>query len=600
MAKKTEASNKKSTRRLFLGSFLPQLIIIFIACNLLYFIPMMVIKESVKSEIALVQEKVTSSVMNMVHPAILSVDNIVKIMPRIENEKSMQGLVGYLSESNTNGDVYYATTTKLSEGGIWADKNKWVPPAGWEPSARDWFKNAVAAPIHEGVFSEPYIDDQTHALCVTYSKAAVDSNGKVVGVGAADIILSSLNDILKETSSNLESNRYIIDSKGFYMTNDDQSKLGKANYFTDWNIDSATVAEVMKRTPLIDSNSKNYYGVTRIGTTPWYIVMDGDMKSLTGQLSRFVLLIEAGMLLMGIIFSIINLSSIKKMGDGQRILGEKLFAETQNLVVSTKETAATSQDQSAAVKEIVATMEDSNALSENISSKIKDVSKVAQKTSSDVIEGVASIEKNVQQLHAIYEANQQTITGMKDLNDKIESIWDIVTLINSVADQTKIIAFNAELEATSAGEAGKKFRIVANEIRRLSDGIIDSIHEIKEKITEIQHSSDTLILASENGTEKITSGYETAKELGTKFESIKSSSEITATSAEDITGIIQQQTIASEQILIALKQISAGIENFTGATDSISASAENLRIMSEDLNNQVKSGSKDSGKKAKA
>ena len=122
MAKKTEVSNKKSTRRLFLGSFLPQLIIIFIACNLLYFIPMMVIKESVKTEIALVQERVTSSVMNMVHPAILSVDNIVKIMPRIENEKSMLGLVGYLSESNTNGDVYYATTTKLSEGGIWADK----------------------------------------------------------------------------------------------------------------------------------------------------------------------------------------------------------------------------------------------------------------------------------------------------------------------------------------------------------------------------------------------------------------------------------------------------------------------------------------------
>ncbi len=269
-------------------------------------------------------------------------------------------------------------------------------------------------------------------------------------------------------------------------------------------------------------------------------------------------------------------------------LGAKLFLETQNLAVATKETAASSQDSSAAVKEIVATMEDSNSLSENISQKIQDVSKIAQKTSRDVTEGVASIEKNVAQLHAIFDANQQMINGMKTLGERIESIWDIVTLINSIADQAKIIAFNTELEVASAGEAGEPFRIVATEIRRLSDGIIDGTKEIKEKITEIQKSSDSLILASESGTEKINAGYENAKELGERFESIQSSSEITATSAQDITEIIQQQAIGSEQILIALKQIAGGVENFNAATENISKSAENLRGISEDLNNQMK------------
>lgn len=266
-------------------------------------------------------------------------------------------------------------------------------------------------------------------------------------------------------------------------------------------------------------------------------------------------------------------------------MGAKLFEEAQNLVVSTKETAATSQDSSAAVKEIVATMEDSNVLSENISTKIRDVSSVANQTSSDVADGVAQIEQNVAQLHEIFNANQQTIDGIKNLSEKIESIWDIVTLINNVADQAKIIAFNAELEASSAGEAGKSFRIVANEIRRLSDGIIDGTKEIKEKINEIQHSSDSLILASESGTEKINAGYENARGLGEKFESIKNSAEITATSAENIAEIIRQQASASEQILIALKEISAGVENFTVATDNISLTAENVRKISEDLNN---------------
>jgi methyl-accepting chemotaxis protein len=280
----------------------------------------------------------------------------------------------------------------------------------------------------------------------------------------------------------------------------------------------------------------------------------------------------------------------------EKKLGERLFEEAQNLVVATKETAATSQDSSAAVKEIVATMEDSNVLSENISTKIKDVSSIANQTSLDVTEGVAQIEQNVAQLHEIFDANQQTIDGIKVLSEKIESIWDTVTLINNVADQAKIIAFNAELEASTAGEAGKSFRIVANEIRRLSDGIIDGTKEIKERITEIQHSSDSLILASESGTKKINEGYENAKNLGEKFASIKNSAEVTANSAGDITSIIQQQTTASEQILIALKQISAGVENFTVATDNISSSSEHIRAMSEAMNNSVQSSDKQKNK----
>ena len=143
---------------------------------------------------------------------------------------------------------------------------------------------------------------------------------------------------------------------------------------------------------------------------------------------------------------------------------------------------------------------------------------------------------------------------------------------------------NDPLDQT-AGEAGKSFRIVANEIRRLSDGIIDGTREIKEKINEIQHSSDSLILASESGTEKINAGYESARGLEAKFASIKSSAEITATSADNIAEIIRQQASASEQILIALKEISAGVENFTVATDNISLASENVRKISEELNN---------------
>ena len=326
----------------------------------------------------------------------------------------------------------------------------------------------------------------------------------------------------------------------------------------------------------------------------WFLIISADMIKVSNikntLLTVIVLVIQVIFIIFVIFIAKLQnvMYKIKLTQKNEHNMGAKLFEEAQNLVVSTKETAATSQDSAAAVKEIVATMEDSNVLSENISTKIKDVSTVANKTSSDVTEGVAQIEQNVRQLHEIFDANQQTIEGIKTLSDKIESIWDIVTLINNVADQAKIIAFNAELEASTAGEAGKSFRIVANEIRRLSDGIIEGTREIKEKINEIQHSSDSLILASESGTEKINSGYENARGLGEKFESIKRSAEITAGSAKDISDIIQQQANASEQILVTLKEIAGGVENFTIATDNISAAAEEVRKISEALNSTQK------------
>ena len=230
-------------------------------------------------------------------------------------------------------------------------------------------------------------------------------------------------------------------------------------------------------------------------------------------------------------------------------------------------------------------MEDNTALSENISQKIKDVSSVAAKTNEDVREGVHYIKENVKQLQEIASTNMKTIAGIRELGDKIENIWDIVTLINSVADQAKIIAFNAELEASSAGESGKNFHIVATEIRRLADGIIDGTKEIKDKINEIQESSDSLILESENGTEKIQSGVENAKGLEDRFSSIKNASEITAQSADKITTIIQQQAIASEQILVTLRQISSGVENFTSATENISQASQNLKVIADELTN---------------
>ena len=397
---------------------------------------------------------------------------------------------------------------------------------------------------------------------------------------------SELLNFIDELDLTNNTNANIIDKSGNYITRHNPKIARSENYFADSVLKKYTSAEYLDGEAKSFVSSKHFFAVRKIGNSDFFVIIEGPMADYTNQLAgvfNIILIITIILIFCCVLFFafIINRTNAK-----EKDISDKLIAETQNLAVSSKETAATAQDQSAAVKEIVTTMEDNTALSEDISQKIKDVSGVAAKTNGDVAEGVSYIEENVKQLQLIADTNLNTINGIKALGDKIENIWDIVTLINSVADQAKIIAFNAELEASSAGEAGKNFHIVATEIRRLADGIIDGTKEIKEKINEIQQSSDALILASENGTEKITQGVESAKNLESRFSSIKNASEITAESAEKITTIIQQQAIASEQILVTLKQIASGVENFTAATEHISKTSQNLKTIATELGNK--------------
>jgi len=259
----------------------------------------------------------------------------------------------------------------------------------------------------------------------------------------------------------------------------------------------------------------------------------------------------------------------------------------QNLSVTSKEISTTSNQQAASIKEIVSTMEDSEKLSKSISAEINEVAKISNLTKDFVDKGFKYINKNLLQMDKIKKSNSQNIIGIKDLDDKIENIWEIVKIINDIADQTKIIAFNAELEATAAGEAGKNFQIVAGEIRRLADNIVYSTNEIKNMITEIQHSSNNLIDETENGTLKIKEGWQISIRLKELFKNILTSSEESAKSADHIASNINQQASSFEQILLTLKQISAGIDNFSLSIKSTAKTSEVINNMAEELNNII-------------
>lgn len=261
-----------------------------------------------------------------------------------------------------------------------------------------------------------------------------------------------------------------------------------------------------------------------------------------------------------------------------------LYTSVQDLSSLSSEIATTSNQQAASVREIVTTMEDVDRLSKDIHQKIEDINRISIDTKDIVQDGFNVINESLEKMIEIRESNSGTIMGMRELAEKIDNIWEIVNIINGIADQTKIIAFNAELEAAAAGDAGKNFQIVATEIRRLADNTVSSTSEIKQKITEIQHSSDRLIISSEEGTEKINAGLNLSENIKNRFDDIQGSSQVSVRSANQITEAVGQQVNSFEQVLLTLKQISAGIDSFVESVNTMSSSSEHLNTQAEHLN----------------
>ncbi len=272
----------------------------------------------------------------------------------------------------------------------------------------------------------------------------------------------------------------------------------------------------------------------------------------------------------------------KILKESQRI-SMSVVESSNELSVISRETAVTSLEQNSGVKELLSAMEESDALSKSIAEKIGEVSLVARRTTDNINEGFDILKQNMHKLDEIKRANDVTVDGIKELTEKVSGISDIARIINSIADQTNIIAFNAELEASSAGEVGENFSLVANEIRRLTNSTIQSTEEIRKRIIEIQHSSDELLLSSQNGSEKILDGNQIINDLNQRFEELQHSSESMNYASEDIKKIIEQQTASFAQIVITLRQISEAAESFSGSTQKISDSAQNLCAISDKL-----------------
>lgn len=274
-------------------------------------------------------------------------------------------------------------------------------------------------------------------------------------------------------------------------------------------------------------------------------------------------------------------------------IGNEISNFANALITISNETEATAVEQSTATKEILSTMEEMNAPAKKIEDSISNIADLSEKTAQEVLSGYTALQENLKKMEELTTLNSKLIIGIRELSSKVTSIGDIINIINAVADQTKLIAFNAELEANKVQGDEQNFRNVATEIRRLANKIMDSTHEIKNYIIQIQNARDILIQDSQNNTYQIQQGMELSKTLNQHFGNISRSANTNANASTEIKDLIGQENVSFKQVIITLQQINSGIQNFSASTRTLTDTSSILRSNSDKLKTLSAEGEKE-------
>ncbi|HWR39774.1 MAG TPA: cache domain-containing protein [Patescibacteria group bacterium] len=245
---------------------------------------------------------------------------------------------------------------------------------------------------------------------------------------------------------------------------------------------------------------------------------------------------------------------------------------------------------SSSVTEISATMEEFSSTGVLITNHSQGVADSAAQTLQRTRQGVGEVEALMEKMKDIYQDNQVNIQEIVALGHRSKEINKIMEFINNIASQTRLIAFNAALEAASAGEAGKRFGVVAQEIRRLADGVMESTQEIETKINEIVAAVSRQVVASEKNTKGIEEGLAYSESTVSIIHDIENAADQTTDAVQQIVLSIQQQQTAGEQVLTALRQIKQGTSDNTAMIQQTKHISAELAKLAAELELVVDSG----------
>lgn len=266
--------------------------------------------------------------------------------------------------------------------------------------------------------------------------------------------------------------------------------------------------------------------------------------------------------------------------------------------------ASGSAQQAAAVHEVTTTSEEIAATAKQITANSLTVESMAEATSRSCLIGTEDVTNATSGMADLRVQVENIAASMLLLGDHSQRIGGIVEIIDEISDQTNLLALNAAIEAAGAGESGKRFSIVAGEVRRLAERTVLATRQIKGLAEEIQKSTNSTIMVTEEGTKAVDRAAGLVDKVQQSFGSILSMVDETVRAAREITLSTQQQTCACEQMADTMievrgvaQQVADGSRETERAIAELTDLAGQLRVlMEEEIESKGKSAAADGSK----
>jgi twitching motility protein PilJ len=197
------------------------------------------------------------------------------------------------------------------------------------------------------------------------------------------------------------------------------------------------------------------------------------------------------------------------------------------------------------------------------------------------------VQNAIRGMNDIREQIQETSKRIKRLGESSQEIGEIVQLISDITEQTNVLALNAAIQAASAGEAGRGFTVVAEEVQRLAERSAEATKHISAIVKSIQHDTQDAVEAMERSTRGVVEGTKTADEAGEALREIEQISNRLAELIGSISNATRQQAASAGKVAANMKAILAVTQLTTEGTKKTAASATLLTALADGLKSSV-------------
>jgi methyl-accepting chemotaxis protein len=249
--------------------------------------------------------------------------------------------------------------------------------------------------------------------------------------------------------------------------------------------------------------------------------------------------------------------------------------------------AATSQEQAAQVTQIASAIEEmSHSVNQNAQHTAQ-VSHITQQNGINATKGAGVVDAAVKKIEEIANVVSSASTVVEKLGNSSAEIGEIVQVIEEIADQTNLLALNAAIEAARAGEQGRGFAVVADEVRKLAERTATATKQISQTIKQIQRDTDQAVTGMKRGDSEVREGLTLAKEAGTALTGIVSGSREVESMVEISANAMQEQSSTATEITKSVEQVSSAVNETTASLTEIARATENLRGLTESLQDLV-------------